>query len=69
MKNFTTNVICYLVTGDGDFGCLVEFLRDRGVFSALISPDDRKCSIFLRDKNIEIIFLNEQYHKFSNKLA
>jgi len=59
---------CFLVTGDGDFGCLAEFLLDRKVLGGIIAPDKDKCSILLRNKNSEIIFLNELYHKFSTFL-
>jgi len=59
---------CYLVTGDGDFGCVVEFLQNKGVFDTLISPDERKCSLLLKNKNIEIDFLDRHYSKFSRKL-
>ncbi len=58
---------CILVSGDGDFGCLVEFLDDNSVLDRIISPDENKCSILLRNKNTEITFLNEHYHKFSRK--
>lgn len=60
---------CMLVTGDGDFGCLVEFLATNSVLAGVLAPDERKCSILLRNKNIEITFLNDLYHKFSNKLT
>lgn len=56
---------CILITGDGDFGCLVEFLKNHTVINRIISPDKKKCSILLRNKNIEITFLNDLYHKFS----
>ena len=56
---------CILITGDGDFGCLVEFLNDNKKLKLVIAPDKEKCSILLRNKNIEITFLNEHYHKFS----
>jgi len=56
---------CMLVTGDGDFGCLVEFLMQNSVLHILIAPNEKKCSILLKNKNIEITFLNEHYHKFS----
>lgn len=56
---------CILITGDGDFGCLVEFLKNHTVIDRIISPDKKKCSILLRNKNIEITFLNDLYHKFS----
>ncbi len=59
---------CWLVTGDGDFGCLVEFLRNNSAIEGVISPDENKCSILIKNKNTDIVFLNEQYHKFSLKL-
>jgi len=58
---------CILITGDGDFGCLVEFLVENKSLNLVIAPDKKKCSILIRNKNIEITFLNEHYHKFSNK--
>ena len=60
---------CLLVTGDGDFGCLVEFLQENLVLGGVLAPDEKKCSILLRNKNIEITFLNDLYHKFSKKLG
>ncbi len=59
---------CILITGDGDFGCLVEFLVENSVLNGLLAPDNKKCSILLRNKNIEITFLNDQYHKFSRPI-
>ncbi len=61
-KAFTN---CILITGDGDFGCLVEFLQNSKAIDRIISPDENKCSILLKNKNTEITFLNEHYHKFS----
>jgi uncharacterized LabA/DUF88 family protein len=60
--------LCILVSGDGDFGCLVEFLRENKSMYCIIAPNERKCSILLKNKNTEITFLNEHYHKFSNKI-
>ena len=59
---------CILITGDGDFGCLVEFLKEKKSIEQVIAPDEKKCSILLKNKNIEITFLNNLYHKFSNKI-
>ncbi len=59
---------CYLLTGDGDFGCLVEFLKAKNAIHGVLSPDESKCSILLKNKNIEITFLNKLYHKFSTKI-
>lgn len=64
-KTMTNSI---LITGDGDFGCLVEFLRDRNAIDQVIAPDESKCSILIKNKNTEILFLNNQYHKFSSKL-
>jgi uncharacterized LabA/DUF88 family protein len=59
---------CILVTGDGDFGCLVEFLKENESISGILAPDKNKCSFLLRNKNINITFLNDQYHKFGDKV-
>ena len=59
---------CILITGDGDFGCLVEFLKENNSIEAVLAPDKNKCSILLRNKNIEITFLNDLYHKFSKRI-
>lgn len=56
-----------LVTGDGDFGCLAEFLSQNKGLHSILAPAKEKCSFLLRNKNIEITFLNEHYHKFSRK--
>ena len=58
---------CILITGDGDFGCLVEFLEKNNAMECILAPDINKCSILLRNKNTEITFLNEHYHKFSQR--
>ncbi len=59
---------CILITGDGDFGCLVEFLKENDSIKCILAPDKNKCSILLRNKNTEITFLNEHYHKFSKEI-
>ena len=58
---------CILATGDGDFGCLVEFLKENNAIERILSPDENKCSFLLRNKNVEITFLNDLYHKFSKR--
>lgn len=59
---------CILITGDGDFGCLVEFLKNQSALDSVISPDEKKCSILLKNKDVKISFLNDLYHKFSGPL-
>ena len=43
----------------------VEFLKENSSIDRIVAPDEQKCSILLRNKNTEITFLNEHYHKFS----
>ncbi len=57
---------CLIITGDGDFGCLIEFLNQKSVLLGVLAPNKNKCSFLLRNKNIEITFLNDHYHKFSD---
>lgn len=64
-KEFESSI---LITGDGDFGCLVEFLRDKKSILEVIAPDESKCSILIKNKNTKITFLNDLYHKFSDKI-
>lgn len=56
---------CVLVTGDGDFGCLAEFLAENSALAMILAPDIKKCSLLLKNKKVEITFLNKLYHKFS----
>jgi len=60
-KKFDT---CYLITGDGDFGCLVEFLKNNESITGVLAPDEKKCSILIKNKNVPVTFLNKIYHKF-----
>ncbi len=56
-----------LITGDGDFGCLVDFLKENKALNKVLAPDKHKCSFLIRNKNCEITFLNSHYHKFSSQ--
>lgn len=57
-----------LVSSDGDFACLVKFLKSRGSFKMLISPD-QACSYLLMKIGISILYLNTQkeYLNLSSK--
>lgn len=57
--NFTKAVI---VSGDGDFACLVEYLRDKEKLERLIVPNKQKYSKLLR------AVLKGQYISFMNDL-
>lgn len=46
-----------LVSSDGDYASLIEFLNKKNVFRIVISPH-RKCSFLLRKLNVPIIYLD-----------
>lgn len=48
-----------IVASDGDYACLVKFLKEKESFRCLISPSN-KCSYLLRKLNIPIVYLDTQ---------
>ena len=50
---------CILISGDGDFACLVRFLFKKGRFGALVSPNRDRCSIFLKQAAPRVTYLEE----------
>jgi len=53
------NVI--LVSGDGDFSCLVDFLIEKEVFKTILIPNKNYVSYLLRKKNISMTFLEDKW--------
>lgn len=57
-----------LVTSDGDFYCLVDYLYSSNKLKIVISPNRKKCSILLRKSAKEkIVFLNNLKEKLEYK--
>ena len=54
-----------IITGDGDFACLINFLKEKNRFETLISPNHKKASILLRQAVSGNIFFVE---RFRNRL-
>lgn len=52
-----------LISSDGDYACLVDFLKKKNSFHTLLSPG-KKCSFLLRKLNIPIVYLDDQRKKF-----
>ena len=53
-----------IVTGDGDFHCLIEYLRQQDKFRQLIAPSQDSCSYLLRViAGGKISFINDFKHK------
>lgn len=55
LPNYSKAVI---VSGDGDFHCLIEHLQDKNKLERLIIPNQHKYSALLRRFASKIIFLN-----------
>ncbi len=56
---------CLILTGDGDFGCIIDFLKNHNSLLGVIAPDKNSCSFLLKRNKTPITFLNPHYHKFS----
>lgn len=56
-----------LISGDGDFRCLVDFLMKRGKMERIIAPNPKKCSILLKRTGSRITFLNDLKNIVSKK--
>ena len=56
-----------LISGDGDFSCLVDFLEEKNKFTTIIIPNRKYCSYLLRKKNISLTYIQDFIHLFSKK--
>ena len=56
-----------IVTGDGDFHCLIEYLKKQGKLKKLIVPDRHKYSSLLRKFSGDMAFMNDLRGKLAYK--
>ena len=56
-----------IVSGDGDFHCLVEYLKQQNKLARLIIPNKYRFSSLLRKFNVYITFLNKTKNKLGNQ--
>ena len=56
-----------VVTGDGDFHCLIEYLKRQGKLLRLIVPNRYKFSSLLRKFGSDIVFMNDLKAKLKYK--
>lgn len=56
-----------IVSGDGDFHCLVEYLRKQGKLERVIVPDRHKFSSLLRKFSGDLAFMNDLRGKLEYK--
>ena len=57
-----------IVASDGDYACLVKFLKEKKSFLSLLSPSN-KCSYLLRKLNVPIVYLDTKKNKFIDRGA
>lgn len=56
-----------LITGDGDFACLTNFLLEKAKLRVILAPEHKKCSILLKKTAAHITYLEEFRQRLSNK--
>ena len=55
-----------IVSSDGDYAELVEFLKKKQALLSVVSPSN-KCSYLLRQQNIPLLYLDTQHKKLEKK--
>lgn len=48
-----------LVSGDGDYHCIVEFLKEKNIPVTIVSPNRKYLSLLLKRTNVPIVILDE----------
>ena len=48
-----------LVSGDGDFACLIDFWERKNVKVKVLAPNPDSCSYLIRKRNISLTYLND----------
>lgn len=56
-----------IVSGDGDFYCLVEYLEKQGKLAHLVIPNPRKYSALLRKFREYFVYIDRLEHKLGKK--
>ncbi|MDD5720942.1 MAG: NYN domain-containing protein [Candidatus Pacebacteria bacterium] len=56
-----------LVAGDGDYHCIVEFLKEKKVSTCIVSPNKKYLSFLLKRINVPIIILDDFIEKLKIK--
>ncbi|MBI4086222.1 MAG: NYN domain-containing protein [Candidatus Liptonbacteria bacterium] len=52
-----------IVTGDGDFACLINYLEPRSRLEILLSPVEAQCSILLKKATPKVTYLEQMKGK------
>lgn len=68
-KDFYENNLknAILVSGDGDYHCIVEFLKEKNILIKIVSPNKKYLSLLLKRTNVPIIILDKFKEKLQQK--
>ena len=68
-KDFYENELegAVLVSGDGDYHCIVEFLKEKKIPISIVSPNKKYLSLLLKRTNVPIIILDKFIEKLKIK--
>ena len=68
-KDFYENKLesAVLVAGDGDYHCVVEFLKEKNIPITIVSPNRKYLSLLLKRTNVPIIILDQFIEKLRQK--
>lgn len=55
------------MTSNGDFACVVNFLLENKFDVAIVTPNFKDCSVFLRRIAVSTVDLSQHAHKFTQK--
>jgi len=58
LEKMPNNIV--LVSGDGDFSCLIDFLVEKKKFKTILIPSRKYCSYLLRKKKCSLTFLDNE---------
>lgn len=68
-KDFYENHLKHvvLIAGDGDYYCIVEFLKEKKISVFIVSPNKKYLSLLLKRTNVPIIILDNFIEKLKLK--
>lgn len=68
-KDFYENKLegVVLVSGDGDYHCIVEFLKEKKIPVTIVSPNKKYLSLLLKRTNVPIVILDQFIEKLCQK--
>ncbi len=64
-ENNLKNIV--LVAGDGDYHCIVEFLKEKNIPVTIVSPNKKYLSLLLKRTNVPIVILDQFIEKLKQK--